>query len=387
MTYPSESRGERGSALLMALMVLAVLLLLGSAFLSGSLSERSIAVNETNSGKSFNFAEAGIEHTRGLLPATDIDALLLAGGNLFNGQSLDQGSYTVDVTNNVGPTYPRGGVPVDPGGATDDTDEYVVLRSTGNFWAAERTIEVVVEKEILPLPYGMYGRDLIDLSASGTVTMDIGSNGDIEMNGGIPDVIGNAEAGGTVQDPSKITGTSTDGANPVFLPEIACPTMAYGTAPAGAGVNFNAGTGDLQLNGGTDKTFTAGVYYFHDFSKVGGASMIIPVGDIVEIYISGQLMINGGGFVNENAAAGFLKIWACGNDTSNWSLTGSVDVWLIVYAPNHDLTLTGSADKYGSFVGADLISAGSGDLFYDAGLELETNHYVTVPGTWAESGL
>jgi hypothetical protein len=380
-------RGQGGSALVLVLLVLAVLLLIGSAFLSASLSERSIAVNETNSGKAFNIAEAGIEHSRALLPDTDVDALLTAGGKLFNGQSLDQGSYTVDVTNNIGPTYPRGAVPVDPGGATVDTDRYLVLSSTGNFRTAERTIDVVIERELVPFPYGLFGRNLLRLGGTGVAQTDVGSNADIEFTGVSPAVLGDAAAGGTVTDPSYVTGTSTDGADPQEFPEIRCPSTPFGGVPAGAGVNFDAGTGDIGLSGGTDKTFAGGTYYYRDFKKAGVGKLVIPLGHRVNIYISRELDVQGSGFVNLNGSAEFLQIWACGNDTTNWAFAGSDEVWLTLYAPHHDLTMTGSGDKHGSFVGNVLRTGGAADYYYDLGLTLPTGRYLIVPGTWVDSGL
>jgi len=380
------ARSERGSALLLALMILAVLVLLGGAFLSSSLSERSIAVNQTNAGKSFNIAEAGIEHTRALLPTTDIDALLTAGGTMFSNQALDQGSYTVNVSNNIAPDFPRGAVSIDPGGANDDSDNYVVLESTGYFRAAERTIDVVVEREMVQFPYGMFGCNMLRLGGSGEAITDVGSNGDIEFTGGVPAVIGDADAGATVTDPSYVTGTSTDGVTPQPCLDFACPTTAYGGVPAGPGVTLTAG-GDLNLTGGADKTFAGGTYYYRDFKKAGSGDLIIPVGQKVTIYVSRELDVGASGFVNLNGSAEFLQIFACGSDTTNWAFGGSAETWLIIYAPNHPLTMTGSGDKHGSFIGADLRTAGSADYIFDPGLKLPAGRYIIVPGTWAESGL
>ena len=378
---------ERGSALLLALLILAVLLLLGGAFLSSSLSERSIAVNQTNAGKSLNLAEAGVEHTRGLLPTTDIDALLTAGGTMFSNQGLDDGTYTVNVTNNIGPTFPRGTVAIDPGGANDDTDEYLVLESTGNFRNAVRTIEVVLEKEIDQFPYGLYGRDLLRFGGSGLAVTDVGTNGDIQFVGAPPAVDGDADAAGTVTDPTQVTGTSTNGTDAQTFDAIACPAGPFGGIPAGAGVSFNAGTGDITLSGGTDKTFAGGTYYYRDFFKAGAGNLIIPVGQRVDIYVSRELDVTGGGFVNANGSSEFLQIWACGNDSTDWVFSGDDEVWLTLYAPNHDLLMTGTGDKHGSFIGADLRTSGSADYYFDLGLELPTGRYIPVPGTWSDSGL
>ncbi len=387
MTSLTRTDRESGSALLLALMILAVLLLLGAAFLSSSLSERSIAVNQTNAGKSFNIAEAGIEHTRALLPTTDIDALLTAGGTMFSNQPLDEGRYSVVVTNNIAPAFPRGTVPIDLGGATDDTDNYVVLESTGSFRAAERTIEVVVEREFTPFTYGLYGRDLLRLGGSGEAHGTVGSNADIEFTGGTPAVIGDADAAGTVTDPTYVTGTSTSGADAQSLPDIPCPTTPFGGVPVGPGVGFDPATGDLNLTGGSDKTYAGGTYYYRDFKKTGSGAIIIPIGQKVTIYLSRELDVGASGFINQNGAAEFLQIWACGSDDSNWTFGGGAPTWLTIYAPNHPLTMTGSGDKHGSFVAGDLRTSGSAMYYYDPGLVIPGDRYVIVPGTWSDSGL
>ena len=56
-----KGRGEEGIALVITLMVMTILLLMGTAFLSISSTETLIAINERNRLQAFHLAEAGAE--------------------------------------------------------------------------------------------------------------------------------------------------------------------------------------------------------------------------------------------------------------------------------------------------------------------------------------
>jgi len=67
-----KGRGEEGIALVITLMVMTILLLMGTAFLSISSTETLIAINERNRLQAFHLAEAGAERAiaeRECLPA------------------------------------------------------------------------------------------------------------------------------------------------------------------------------------------------------------------------------------------------------------------------------------------------------------------------------
>jgi Tfp pilus assembly protein PilX len=71
----SRSRGDAGSALLMALLVLLVLSLLGSVLLAVSSMETSVAYNGLWSEGAFNAAEAGVHRGLDQLSATPSTAI------------------------------------------------------------------------------------------------------------------------------------------------------------------------------------------------------------------------------------------------------------------------------------------------------------------------
>jgi Tfp pilus assembly protein PilX len=144
-------REERGIALVMALLVSALLLLLGGHFLTASMTEKTIAANDVNTARAFYLAEAGVQHAKKSLEPVDLSAVLngtqsvFAGGNAAN---LGGGTYTVQVTNNIAATgFPRGTIAADPSNSgTVDGDETVVVTATATFRNSTQMVETVLQK-------------------------------------------------------------------------------------------------------------------------------------------------------------------------------------------------------------------------------------------------
>jgi hypothetical protein len=300
---------------------------------------------------------------------------------------LGSGRYSLTVSNNISPDFPAGIVPLDPGGATSDTDGFLVLTSQGSVERAERGITVVVASStgggFAAFDNVLFGKDGLDLGGGGTITGDIGSNANIKIKA---DVIGNASMTGTIDQPGYVSGTVTTGAPPVALPDVSCPTGPYGPAPTGPGVTFDPVTGDLDIGGNDDSSWAAGTYYFHDFGKCCNGFSHFPMGSEVVIYFSGSFNVNGNGFVNPNGAANFIQIFACGNDTSTWKVNGNNNTWLALYAPNHPLEFAENGNKNGAYVGKTIRKSGNGHVIYDASATLVGGSptYAVVRGTWTE---
>src|SRR3972149_1007142 len=143
-------RDERGIALVIALLVSALLRLLGGHFMTASMTEKTIASNEVNVARAFYLAEAGVQHAKKSLEALDLSAVLngtpvFAGGNAVN---LAGGNYAVQVTNNiVANGFPRGTIAADPSNSgTADGDVTVVVTSTATFQNSTQIVETVLQK-------------------------------------------------------------------------------------------------------------------------------------------------------------------------------------------------------------------------------------------------
>lgn len=179
----SARRGERGSALVLSLIVLMTVSGLALAFLSLSALEPRIARNLGDAARARWLADAGLEvGYAALVGAADADdswSGLLAGataaepwvalpglaGAALPGLSAAAGTYTVLVRNDADAgDAALTGEPADAAVARD-TNGVVIMRSTGAFNAAARTLEVVVKR-----------RRVTDLPAAGIRALHAMSN-------------------------------------------------------------------------------------------------------------------------------------------------------------------------------------------------------------------
>jgi len=201
---------------------------------------------------------------------------------------------------------------------------------------------------------------------------DIGSNGDISFGSGAL-VKGDATAVGSISGSGGVTGTVTQGAPPFPTPPTPpCPTGGYTPAayvPSGAGISYNASTGALTVQGGKNLTLTAPPtkYYFSSVDITGGSTITVNGGGRqVQIWIDNTLTLSGGGVLNTDAKAPLLGWWACGSNTSTWTISGGSNAYFSVYAPLHLLNLSAGA-IYGAVVGAS-VTATNFDFHFDEAL-------------------
>jgi len=215
-----------------------------------------------------------------------------------------------------------------------------------------------------------------DLGPYSAATAD--SNANLAANGnmslGSRPVWGNVTAHGAVTGSSGVTGTVTQGA-PSFPTMLAppCPSGGYTPAayiPTGNGVQYNATTGVLSLSSSATLTLNAPPtrYYFSSVSMSGQATLTVNGGgEQVEIWISNTLNISAGGILNTSSKAPQLGLWACGTNTSTWTISGG-SAYFSVYAPTHPISLSGGANLFGALVGASVTANGGAQVHYDEAL-------------------
>jgi len=256
-----KGRGQEGIALVITLLVMTILLIMASAFMSISSTETLIAINERNRVQAYHLAEAGAEFA----------IAQLSGNPGYAGTGVVEitlppapaaavGTYKVTVTC-VPPAAPA--PPCPP--ATPDqriiTETGCVRNCTAPVRATSR-----VEMRVQPgsaFRFAFYGLGVTLLedgvvvdsydSAQGAYNplapgseAHIGSNGDIKLLTGNT-VRGNAQAGGnvTLGAGSTITGSTTAPAPPVTFP----PVDTTPPSPPAPNLNVADGTTVAPLSG------------------------------------------------------------------------------------------------------------------------------------------
>lgn len=359
-------RNKNGSAILAILALMIIITLVGIAAVDQATTDIDMSFNQQHHDQAFYIAEAGLK--RAVAKIAEIptwDTGFVDVG--YNG-----GNYTVKVIDST----------IDP--ALLDT---IIIRSYGDLRSSEAALEAWLVPVIYnPFKFALFGDEWVDIrnsmntdsynSDSGsyatTVTNDegsIGSNGDVYVYNGAfvgGDAMTSFNGGLDINAGAVISGDTTSEAPEQIFDEI--PESEYDWAEANSIANTGI-TGDYNYNPIT-KSFNAekgavvlrgGVYYFSSFTLAKDASLTIPAGEEVQIYITGDIEIKNSGDINISGDPSDLVFYSQGDLVlkNSGTLTG------VFYCPNGSADLRNSSDFYGSICANDILCHNSAGFHYD----------------------
>jgi cytoskeletal protein CcmA (bactofilin family) len=201
---------------------------------------------------------------------------------------------------------------------------------------------------------------------------------------GTAQVNGNATAGTTVSKAASavITGTITNNA---LAPVIALPAVPACGPPysPNSGItgtySYNAGTGDLTLSGINIATLANGNYCFHNVTLTNSAQL--KVNGPVVIKLTGTLSTSGAtSLPNVTLIPSNMQILSSFSGANGVALGNSSSLQLVIYAPNTNVNITGSAPLFGTVDGKTITLSNSGMIHYDTKLK------AIWPALWALLG-
>ncbi len=373
---------QSGFALIVVLGVILLVTALAMLSFNTSDTDRKIASNTLDNTRAYYAAEAGIIQSMAMLN----DSLWRAG---FNNAAVGNTHYTVEVIDS------------NRNAALKDS---VILRSTGiASGSSQSQIDVLMAPFRRPrFKWAVFGDTAVRTgggcfvdsynSDSGTYTaqaingpdskgnMYASNYGDIGSNYTI-DLANNSIFHGSVKTPDTvlygaqtvIDGSVSNSAPTTILPPISSTEMNWAMsssqAPGGLTLTgtatYDAATKQLSIgNSGGNVTFRSGSYYFSSVSLLGGSITIAPGADVT-IYTDGTFNASAGTVVNSTLKAANMQIRSTGPSIS---LSGGSLTYATIYAPTSAITISGSADAFGSFIGKSVKSTGGGKWHFDRAL-------------------
>lgn len=159
MMWVERREAPRGTVLIVAVLLLALLTTLGVALMGSSLSENVVSHNDVNSQGALAVAEAGIAHARAKLAVnvtSDTLTTALGAATAVDGWvpltdfadvesfGTGNGKYSGWIQNNTTAYTKQPGYPADSEGATTDTDRRIWIKSVGRYRNATRTVRALV---------------------------------------------------------------------------------------------------------------------------------------------------------------------------------------------------------------------------------------------------
>jgi type IV pilus assembly PilX-like protein len=387
---------NQGVALITALMLLAVLTLLGTTAMVSSLTEMHIGGNYKTSVQAFYDAEAGVHYALARLPSAIADGTLS-----FRGTAATE-TYTVTAPSgfsfNPITTFSRVG-----------TTRNYRFQATGHTGTASGTLEVVFRRDSF-FPYGVFGETRVDFFPSGGVysydsrttpnptpansthNADVASNGVFNANAN-PYIDGDVAMG---NNGAGTQGTLTYSGTPTITGQTGRHVDRINADPLGANggglaatittvhnTNNNAFVGitgnAINLNSGQSLTLTAGDYYLESVILNAGATLNIDTssGD-VNIYLTGGLEAQLGSsvnFVNPTGQPPSFSLYSNSNQPISFKHAGTMKG--TIYAPfakveMKNIVLPSIAPVAYGLVWAKtvdmIVDFGGGQFYYDLAL-------------------
>lgn len=396
---------ERGSALIVAVVVVLILVGMAVAFIILSADQSEGTTDNVLRTQAFYVAEAGanaaIDEVRSGIDAGG-DGLGVVAPTAHGGGTY---SVTADlvagaIVTPVGPATPV------PGAGNNE----IRLTATGTYQGVSRRVEVALSLDTLNLfDSGLFGDESLDVSgtvvtdsydsSAGTYASqatnvdgdgnayanedgDIGSNGDIAV-GGTSFIHGDSVAGPgdatTLGENAEVSGSTTPASQETPLPPVEYapppgPATPYRESGSGAAPPLGTGTyhySTFDLGGSVTLDVTGDVvlYVDGDFTMGGTAAINIQPGATLTIYQGPgdhDFSAGGTGFVNADGLPTNLQVYSAA--AGDVSIGGTADFYGAVYAPEADVTLLGTADTYGAFVGNTVKTVGTSSFHYDEAL-------------------
>ncbi len=386
----------RGAVLPMALMGIAMLAVLGISAIQTTTMQTDITANYKTAAQSLYAAEGGVYHVirkyrndPSLYTTTKTATEMgLPAAKPANANLGAQSAYWFPSL-----TYAAGNPP-----------PYVDIESWGSVIGTTSLAKVVVRVAYAlgnPWLYGFFGDEGVEMGGTALVDsydscagpydpLNPGSNVTIGTNAtgvdaltlnGTSELNGNAVCG-LGGDPTTdisggtITGTTSEMSAPRDMTLVTMPTggtpetlSLVGTNVKTLGTSSTATTYRLpEISLGASSTgYIDGdvtLYVDGDFDISANAQLVILPGASLTITVSGDIDVGGQGIVNTSTLPPNLLIYGTATTTSV-TLRGTAEFYGAVYAPMADITLIGTSDNYGSFVGKTVTTTGTSVFHYD----------------------
>jgi Tfp pilus assembly protein PilX len=177
-------------------------------------------------------------------------------------------------------------------------------------------------------------------------------------------------------DPTRVSTDFAADLPPITAPIDGTPIATVGETLGTAGVATKWRVPSISLNGSKTLTILGDVTLILTastgtaLSVTGEASIIVPDGSSLTVYIEGDCRIAGNGLGNGNRRPGTCQIWGTSTSAAGqrFQVAGNGALKAVIYAPNADVMINGNGDIMGAVVARDVTFTGNASFHYDESL-------------------
>ncbi|MBA3849173.1 MAG: hypothetical protein C0502_04155 [Opitutus sp.] len=202
-----------------------------------------------------------------------------------------------------------------------------------------------------------------------------GAQPEVGRNGSIS---GRDTPAGVNVDPARVTTDFTATFPDITAPADGTPIASLGSTLGTAGTATRWRTSGITLNGRQTLTILGDVTLIltagsgaRAIDITGNASLVIPDGSSLTVYVEGDVLVAGNGLANGNVRPATCLIYGTNTSPAGQSMqiAGNGGLRTAVYAPNADVKINGNGDVMGSVVGRSIDLTGNADFHYDESLQ------------------
>ena len=217
-----------------------------------------------------------------------------------------------------------------------------------------------------------------------------GAAPEVGVNGS---VTGRSTPSGVNVDPARVSTDFSASLPDVTTPTDGTPVASLGATLGTAGTTTRWRTSSLSLNGRQTFTVDGNVTLIltagsgaRALDVTGNASVIISSGASLTIYTEGNIQIAGNGLANSNPQPISCLIYGTNTSSGGQSIhiAGNGALRAAVYAPNAEVRINGNADVMGAVVGRTIDLTGNAAFHYDEALGDFVADMPFGPENWRE---
>lgn len=391
---PSVKRvvGRKGSALVLAVIIILVLLITGTGMMAVSQQSQVRSVRFSQDLSARTAADAG------LAKAVHEMNQLLESDSLATAQLPYEENMTL-INSSATYSYTITG---------DPANGYTIL-STGRVQSVQKTVRaVLVIRRQSPYQQAILGVDKIELKNNANIQaydstdplasdlkVKIGSlstaDGSISLTNNVT-IKGDAFVGvGGDPDQGIDLGNNVviEGETYALEEEIELPRMEVPSLPdQGSDLDINETTvldpsdsgryGDLVLGNSNELIIGGGdvILSVEDVEIRNNGSVRVLDGSSLTLYVDGDIEgSNGDGFITESGFPRDCKLITTNPDLQNIVFKNNSNLYMVLYAPNSEIEIKNNGDLYGSFTAKSFLLKNNAEIYYDVSLQEEDTEY------------
>ena len=374
---------QRGFVLITSYMVVAVLLILQSAYFSRIVEDQKTSARHTQPIGAIHYAEAGLDQAIASLRANP------NYGGTVGAMALGNGAYNIAVTPYAGDNTLRriailgysANPAANPAAIPKAINAIVKVATSVSNWAVFGSAGVSASGNTRVDGYnsstGIYNgatatTNIASMATNSTANGGLTLTGNTNVGSGTLSCgQGCAPAGNILTGFNVVYGAKTSLTQPQTFSLTPTPSLPPGYAAVPV---MMSGNSSMVVNAASPSVFMASngrrAYVISSLQMSGNAQLLVDVtSGPIDVYVQGGIAMSGNARLGNQVIGGATSsVMLYQTSASSINMSGNASVTAAVYAPASSINISGNGTVYGVAIGNTVTLSGNANIHYDTAL-------------------